>query len=200
MIPWTGRNRSLSLRGIVSVSMTLLGFIYDEAVLPVLQQHRFKCTYHSRDASAAARACLNTTQLARACGVNCSWWVTFSYSQPPRRNWSQNRKHCFQRFLPNPSLLPLGIPFTPRCLNPWSSMIRFSAPSTNYHDLNWYCETWPILVADERTLAAFDNDSIRCILHMRQRVKMKAPLRQLIGKGACKDFTLRSSALGGINK
>ncbi len=31
------------------------------------------------------------------------------------------------------------------------------------------CETWPVRVADERMLEVFDNDSIRCILHVRRR-------------------------------
>ncbi len=31
------------------------------------------------------------------------------------------------------------------------------------------CETWPVRVADERMLEVFDNDSIRCILHVKRR-------------------------------
>ncbi len=31
------------------------------------------------------------------------------------------------------------------------------------------CETWPVRVAEERSLEAFDNDSIRRILHVRRR-------------------------------
>ncbi len=57
------------------------------------------------------------------------------------------------------------------------------------------CETWPVIVADERMLAPYENDSSHRVLHAKHIVYAEVYLHSMYKDGFGGSFTLQDTPM-----